>query len=79
MNVENFIPKKRARHDSLVKTLGVLTLLLALAASATAQTTPPPSATEELRKLDFLVGEWKGKGWMLGPNGARLSEMSQSV
>lgn len=77
MNVENFITRKRARHVPNAKTVGLLALLFAVAASAPAQTTPPAPA--ELRKLDFLVGEWKGKGWMFDARGGRAAEMSQSV
>jgi hypothetical protein len=27
------------------------------------------AATAEMGKLNFLVGQWRGKGWMIGPKG----------
>jgi hypothetical protein len=32
---------------------------------------------EEMKKLAFLVGEWKGSGWNVGPDGTR-SEFTQT-
>ena len=36
------------------------------------------SQPAEMQKLEFLVGEWKGKGWMYRADGSRV-ELSQSV
>jgi hypothetical protein len=48
----------------------VLMLALALSVAASGQT-PAPVQSEELKKLDFLVGEWKGTGLEFGPDGSR--------
>jgi hypothetical protein len=45
-------------------------LLFLLSAAALAQNmmTPPASQLAEMKKLDFLVGEWRGGGWIqMGP------------
>lgn len=47
-------------------------------ASASRQTTAPAAGLEEMKKLDFLLGEWKGKGWQYSPGGKR-AEISQST
>jgi hypothetical protein len=65
----DFMPVKHA-----LPYLPLALLLLLLAPPAHAQT-----PADELRKLDFLVGEWKGKGWSLDGRGGRGAEMSQSV
>lgn len=47
------------------------TLLVFCAAAAFAQdmTTPPPAIVAEMKKLQPLVGEWKGGGWIqMGPS-----------
>jgi hypothetical protein len=42
-----------------------LPLLLLLALPVWAQTSPAVSArVNEIKKLDYMVGEWKGTGWM---------------
>jgi hypothetical protein len=44
-----------------------LVALVTLASSAYAQMQPPP--LEEMKKFDFIVGDWEGTGWMaFGPN-----------
>lgn len=51
-----------------MKRLIVLLCLLAFTALAKAQA-PNGALTAEVKKLDFLVGEWKGEGWIeFGPN-----------
>ena len=46
-----------------------------LPATVSAQTTPP--ASEKLKPLPFLEGQWKGQGWiMLGPG--KRSEFNQT-
>jgi hypothetical protein len=32
---------------------------------------PTPGELEAMRKLDFLVGNWEGEGWMTLPGGAK--------
>jgi len=35
------------------------------------------AALDQMRKLDFLVGEWKGTGWQVNWDGSRGDEFSQ--
>lgn len=51
--------------------------MLAFPMAATSQT-PASVPQEQMRKLDFLVGDWKGKGWMYRVDGSRV-EFSQSA
>ena len=46
-----------------MKQLAALLFLLMLPMMSIAQT-HPPSTPLEMKKLDFLVGQWKGEGWM---------------
>jgi len=57
--------------------LAPLAVVLGMAARLAAQH-PEPSAAHvaEMKKLDFLAGEWKGAGWMQMPGGR--SEFSQT-
>lgn len=51
-----------------MRTLKSLLLLLALALPVWAQTsTSIPARVNEMKKLDYMVGEWKGTGWMERP------------
>ena len=51
-----------------MKTLKSLLLLLVLALPVWAQTSPSVSTRiNEMKKLDYMVGEWKGTGWMERP------------
>ncbi|HMQ04966.1 MAG TPA: hypothetical protein PKD26_13680 [Pyrinomonadaceae bacterium] len=34
-------------------------------------------STEALKKLEFLVGEWKGTGWALTPTGKQTSQITE--
>jgi hypothetical protein len=54
-----------------------LSLMLALTVTGSGQT-PSPSPREQVSKLDFLVGEWKGEGWRYGENGSKAA-ISQST
>jgi len=38
-----------------------------------------PNQAEEMKKLDFLAGEWKGEGWQLRPDGSRHNGFSQTT
>jgi hypothetical protein len=38
--------------------------LCATAAFAQSMTTPPAAALAEMKKLDFMVGQWQGEGWI---------------
>lgn len=53
-----------------------LLLSCALAAPAIAQGPPPPTAQlAEMKKLDFLIGQWKGDGWIeFGPQRRTFTE-----
>ena len=55
----------------------VLAFWLASALPLSGQT-PLSSQHEEMRKLEFLVGDWKGEGWMYRADGSRV-ELSQSM
>jgi hypothetical protein len=73
----------RSNKSSRASITGKIKFILALlllgawpvAISGQAQSTAPP---EQMRALNFLLGEWKGKGWLYGLKGP-LSEISQSV
>lgn len=75
--------KYGAKHSSPSARAGLravsvlLLLVLALPLAATAQTSSP-ERREEMSRLDFLLGEWKGKGWMFRVDGSRV-ELSQST
>lgn len=57
----------------------LLLLLCALPVALSAQTTISTAATE-MKKLDFLAGQWQGEGWiMLGPGQRRTFRQTESV
>lgn len=63
-----------------MKTIAALSLLLAVwCVPSLAQSAAPP-ATGEMKKLDFLVGRWRGEGWiMLGPNRRHTFRQTEEV
>jgi hypothetical protein len=63
------------------RTIYAIAVVLATLHSASAQPPQPPTAQlEAMKKLDFLVGEWKGEGWMeFGPGQRREFKGSESV
>ena len=65
---------------SLIRCL-VLTLALALGHDLAGQEPrPSPTQLEEMKKLNFLVGEWKGEGWTeFIPGQRRSSPIAESV
>lgn len=71
----------RSSTPMFCRALEMLSVCMALFALsvATMSQTPSPNRVEEIRKLDFLVGEWKGEGWKLKPDGSRLNEFSQTT
>ena len=75
--------KSLSRPNSflLYRALGILSVCLAVStlSVATVGQTPSPSRADEMRKLDFLVGEWKGEGWELKPDGLRHNSFSQKT
>ena len=57
----------------------IVALLLLLPIMLSAQM-PVLSQSEEMKKLDFLVGRWQGEGWiMLGPGQRRTFRQTESV
>lgn len=56
----------------------VLAVILSLSLAVSSQT-PLVSQAEEMRKLDFLVGEWKGMGWEVYWDNSRGDEFSQKT
>lgn len=63
-----------------MKKFALLMLLSLLPVTAAAQHTHQPSQPAEMKKLDFLVGQWKGEGWMeFGPNDRRTFTINESV
>jgi hypothetical protein len=59
----------------------VCTLVLSFAGIVDGQETqPPPAQVEAMKKLNFLVGEWKGEGWTeFAPGQRRTSPIVESV
>ena len=57
----------------LVRTLAVCVVPVSLAAQA------PVAAPAEMAKLDFLVGEWRGEGWMVGQAGRQTFTQGERV
>jgi hypothetical protein len=55
-----------------VKKILVLMLLCIIPAFAFAQA-PTTIQQEEIKKMNFLVGNWKGEGWMITPDGKRIT------
>jgi hypothetical protein len=61
----------------MIKHIVLLALLCWLALPAAAQT---PSAPSELQKLDFLLGEWQGEGWIeFGPGQRHTARQTETV
>jgi hypothetical protein len=60
-----------------MKNVAVLFLLLAFPALLSAQA-PTSDQLAEMKKLGFLLGEWKGKSFAIHPNGKR-DESTKSV
>jgi hypothetical protein len=52
---------------------------LVLNTKASASQKPSAAASEPMAKLDFLLGEWKGKGWRYRLDGSHSAEVSQST
>ncbi len=65
--------------EILIKRILPLLLLWVLPIPLLAQASESTASTqrEEMKKLNFLVGEWKGAGWIIAPDGKR-SEFIQA-
>jgi len=62
-----------------MKTLILLICLFLISISALSQTPDSPSA-REMKKLDFLLGNWKGEGWIeMGPRGRSTFQQTEIV
>jgi hypothetical protein len=48
-------------------------LLMSFALSAQAPTEPPPEQIAAMKKLNFMIGEWKGESWTDMGSGKRYS------
>jgi hypothetical protein len=63
-----------------MKRLILLLFLFLLLPLAVAAQTPDPAQLAEMKKLDFLVGQWKGEGWIvLGPGQRRTFRQTENV
>ncbi len=63
-----------------MKKLLILWLVLVAPAAAQSQTSGTTTGLIEMRKLDFLVGNWQGDGWMqFGPGQRSYSSVTESV
>jgi len=63
----------------LIACILALTCAPAVAAPATAKTSATTSYSERMALLAKLVGDWRGSGWMILPNGKRESFVSQET
>lgn len=62
-----------------MKKLILLMCLLLIPAGALAQA-HGASSPAEMKKLEFLLGEWKGEGWIeMGPGGRKTFKQTESV
>jgi hypothetical protein len=68
----------KAPGQRFIKLIPVLVLMLTPAVAGLCQTLAGSQA-EELKKLDFLLGEWKGTGWAVNWDGSRGDEFSQKT
>ena len=68
----------KAPIQRAVKLIPVLVMILASAIAGLSQT-PSASQVEEIKKLDFLLGEWKGTGSVIHWDGSRGDEFSQKT
>ncbi|MCI0488674.1 MAG: DUF1579 domain-containing protein [Blastocatellia bacterium] len=56
--------------EKIMRSIVALLLLCSLHTSLQAQA-PASAQKEEMKKLNFLVGDWKGEGWTMTPDGKR--------
>lgn len=63
-----------------MKKISALSLLLMVWCAPSLAQSAHPSVTGEMKKLDFLVGQWQGEGWiMLGPNQRHTFRQTENV
>ena len=74
---ERYMNDTNPNHHVLLARLLVACIAgLLLQIHASAQT---PALPGELQQLQFLVGEWKGEGCQLRPDGSRQNRFSQKT
>jgi hypothetical protein len=68
-------------HILLVNKLSLILiwLLILVSPALILSQTPSSTSVKQIEKLDFLIGEWKGKGWIYRLDGSRSAEISQST
>lgn len=70
----------RSRAVTAIGILAPMLALLLFATAALAEAEPaPPEAARPMDALDFLVGDWKGEGWILTRDGKRETFSSSEV
>lgn len=63
----------------VMKKFAAILLISVLPLTPVAQTPSPPKAAE-MKRLDFLVGQWQGEGWIvLGPNQRHTFRQTENV
>lgn len=62
-----------------MKTLYTLLLLITLSVPLAAQTSPVAARLSEMKKLDYMVGQWKGTGWIEGRGGRQTFHGTETV
>lgn len=57
-----------------------ITLTLLISTMGFSQTSETDSISKaKIKKLDFMVGNWKGTGWMMGRNGKSEFEQTERI
>lgn len=59
--------------------LALLIASITPAAAEAAETNAPSEIGQRMQPLSWMVGEWHGVGWMLGPNGSRRDFTSREI
>jgi hypothetical protein len=62
-----------------MKIIYVFLLLLMLSLSVSAQTPPLITRLTEMKKLDYMIGEWKGTGWIEREGGQQTFAGTETV
>ena len=70
------------RHQTLeeeMKRINLLLWVVALSVPLSAQN-PTSAQLDAMKKLDFLVGQWKGEGWIsFGPGQRRTFTQTETI
>lgn len=62
-----------------MKKTAALLLLLALPVTLPAQQTPASTQREAMKKLDYMIGQWKGTGWIEREGGRQTFAGTETV